>query len=197
MAVACGIAYWQSLVATCQTARRRLGQPTGRWSGPCLDAALQLAVRARHWPADRAAAALLAVARDPATLSPMRVAEAGTWWDDQSTTPAGPVLTPTNEDVAAAEAELSDSGGVRVLVQRQARAQLAAENLPVTRATVAVRALQLLHARRQAEASSMRTSRPGRLNVGRSANAAAGDGSGYPLRRDDADSARRPARHVS
>ncbi len=155
VAVACGIADWDSFVASCQAARRRLDQPTGRWSGPCLDAALQLAVRARHWPADRAAHALLAVARDPATRSPMRVAEAGPWWDDDDTPPRdGAIPRPSKEEVEAAEAELSDAGGIRVLVQREARAQLASDGLPITRATVAVRALQLLRARDHVGASA-------------------------------------------
>ncbi len=94
------------------------------------------------------------VARDPATRSPMRVAEAGPWWDDESTTQADAVLSPTEEEVEAAEAELSDSGAVRVLVQRAARGQLAAEGLPVTRVTVAMRALHLLRAREHVEASA-------------------------------------------
>ena len=47
----CGIDDWDGFVAQCQALRRQLGQPTGRWSQHCLLAAIQLAVRARNWPA--------------------------------------------------------------------------------------------------------------------------------------------------
>jgi hypothetical protein len=92
--------------------------------------------------------ALLAVATDPQTRSPMRLAEAGPWWDTTPSEPAGP---PGLEDVdlAALEAELDDVAGHRPVLQAQARAELAAERLPVTRATVTVRAVQILHRSRQ------------------------------------------------
>ena len=64
-----------------QRLRRDLGQPSVRWTGPCLTAALQLAVKVRSWPAAAARQALLLVAADTRTRSPMRLAEAGPWWD--------------------------------------------------------------------------------------------------------------------
>lgn len=141
----CGIGDWDAFVADCQRLRRTVGQPVGRWSGHCLLAALQLAVRGRGWPASRAAAALLLVAADPATRSPMRLAEAGPWWDE-------PTANAQHSDdgvdeLDAMEAELADSGGLRVLLQRQARDQLASEGMPATRTTVTRRAFELLRAR--------------------------------------------------
>jgi hypothetical protein len=137
----CGIGDWDGFVAQCQALRRQLGQPTGRWSKHCLLAAIQLAVRARDWPAAQAKTALLSVAADPATRSPMRLAEAGPWWDE-------PVVrdAPTGDpaELAAMEADLADAGGLRPLLQRQAREQLSAEGTPTTRSTVTRRAHALL-----------------------------------------------------
>ena len=94
-----------------------------------MDAALQLAVRVRQWPAEQAATALLALAGDPDTRSPMRLAKADPWWDGAA--PAGlPTALPSTQEVKAAESELKDAGG-----------------RPVQRATVAIRALELLQAR--------------------------------------------------
>ena len=78
----------------------------------------------------------------------MRLAEAGPWWD---TTPAEPAGPPGLEevDLAALEAELDDVAGQRPALQAKARAELAAEHLPVTRATVTARAVQILHRSRQ------------------------------------------------
>ncbi|HZV27263.1 MAG TPA: hypothetical protein VFG00_13340, partial [Acidothermaceae bacterium] len=140
----CGIDDWDGFVVECQSLRRQLGQPTGRWSKHCLLAAIQLAVRARHWPAAQVRAALLSVAADPNTRSPMRLAEAGPWWDEPVVrdTPAGDAA-----ELAAMEADLCDAGGHRVVLQRQAREQLSAEGAPLTRATVTRRAHTLLCAR--------------------------------------------------
>jgi hypothetical protein len=141
----CGIGDWDAFVADCHRLRRALGQPVGRWSGHCLLAALQLATGARGWPASRAAAALRVVAADPATRSPMRLAEAGPWWDEPTRVNA------TSGDVAelaAMEAALADTDGLRIALQRQAGAELAAEGSPVTRATVTRRAFRLLAQRR-------------------------------------------------
>jgi len=137
----CGIADWNKFVEDCQRLRRTLGQPVGRWSGHCLLAALQLATRGRGWPASHAAAALRAVAADPATRSPMRLAEAGPWWDEPTTSTAAPDGA---GELAAMEAELADTDGLRIVLQRQASAELAAEGSPVTRATVTRRAHRLL-----------------------------------------------------
>ena len=147
----CGIGDWDAFVADCQALRRQLGQPVARWSGHCLLAAIQLAVRTRGWSASHAAAALRAVAADPATRSPMRLAEAGPWWDE----PVGRDVPLGDADaLAAMEAELCDAEGLRVLLQRQAREQLATEGAPVTRATVTRRAHELLRARRAEEAEA-------------------------------------------
>jgi hypothetical protein len=64
----------------------------------------------------------------------------GHWWASTTTGADAP------DDLADLEAILSEVGGVRVVVQRQARAQLAAEGIPVTRRSVARRAVQLLDA---------------------------------------------------
>jgi hypothetical protein len=50
------------------------------------------------------------------------------------------------------EADLADAGGLRPLLQRQAREQLAAEGVPATRATVTRGAHALLNARLDNEA---------------------------------------------
>jgi hypothetical protein len=141
----CGIGDWDGFVAQCQALRRQLGQPTGRWSHHCLLAAIQLAVRGRDWPAAQAKTALLSVAADPATRSPMRLAEAGPWWDGPAAATA--VTDVAAADLAAMEADLSDAGGLRVVLQREAREQLGAEGAPTTRATVTRRAHALLTAR--------------------------------------------------
>lgn len=140
----CGIDDWNGFVTQCQALRRHLGQPTGRWSKHCLLAALQLAVRARDWPAAQTKAALLSVAADPITRSPMRLAEAGPWWDEPvpRDAPAGDTA-----ELATMEVDLCDAGGLRVVLQREAREQLAAEGAPTTRATVTRRAHALLCAR--------------------------------------------------
>ena len=144
IAETCGISNWSEFGEACRRARRTLGQPVGRWSNPCLGAALQLAVIAREWPAVAAPSALLAVAADPATRSPMRVAEAGPWWDGQA---SQSTATASREQVEAAESVLAEAGGIRVIVQREARVQLRAEGVPVSRASVALRARDLLLAR--------------------------------------------------
>jgi hypothetical protein len=141
----CGIADWDGLVADCQALRRQLGQPVGRWSGHCLLAALQLAVRVRGWSASRAPAALRTVAADPATRSPMRLAEGGPWWDEPTT--RATVAHAEVGEVAVMEADLADTGGLRVVLQREAREQLTADGQPVTRTTVTRLAHALLRAR--------------------------------------------------
>ena len=148
-----GITDMDAYVADVQALRADAGASTGRWSRPPLVAALQAAVRARGWPEHTAAAALKAVAADPATRSPMRLAEAGPWWD-LTASAAGHSPNRTEDDgcdqnrdhvaLDVAEAELAEADGLRVLLQRRAREQLAAEGAPVTRVTVLRRAHQLL-----------------------------------------------------
>jgi hypothetical protein len=139
---ACGITDVDVLVERCQASRRALGQPTGRWTRGCLLAAIQLA-HTRGWPGGSIGSALLAVAADPATRSPMRVAEAGPWWDQ--TQPVGPTVDDDARDVDDLEAELDAVAGRRPALQAMARAELTAEQLPLTRATVIRRASEILH----------------------------------------------------
>jgi hypothetical protein len=148
----CGIGDWDGFVNQCQALRRQLGQPTGRWSTHCLLAAIQLAVRARNWPAAETKTALLSVAADPATRSPMRLAEAGPWWDEPG--PATAASDIAAADLAAMEADPADAGGLRPLLQRQAREELAAQGVPTTRATVTRRAHALLNSRLDNEAGA-------------------------------------------
>lgn len=137
IAAACGIERWPEFVTEVQQLRRQLGAPVNRWAGPCLASALQLAVRGRGWPAEQAAQALRNVAADPKTISPMRVAEAGPWWDE------APTAEP-DEDLDEMEAALLEAGGARIQLQTQARNNLLAARLPVTRAAVTRAAFDLL-----------------------------------------------------
>ncbi|MFZ5848870.1 MAG: hypothetical protein ACOYX5_15970 [Actinomycetota bacterium] len=143
MATECGIEDWAQFVAEVQEVRRQLGAPITRWAGPCLAAALQLATRGRGWPPEQAGQALRRVAADPMTRSPMRVAEAGPWWDE-----APPEVTRGDLDqLRTMEAALLESGGIRIELQRQARRALEAAGLPITRDAVTRGAYQLLLAR--------------------------------------------------
>ena len=136
---AAGISDLEALARRCQDARRALGLPTGRWGERHLAAAVQLAL-IRGWPPALVQPALLTVAVDPGTRSPMRLAEAGPWWDQ----PPHPGVPPA-VDVAELEAELDDVAHLRPTLQAQARAELTAEHLPLTRSTVITRAVQILH----------------------------------------------------
>jgi len=140
--VACRITDLGAFTATVQGLRRDLGQPSVRWSAPCLGAAIQFAVKVRSWPAAHVRDALLLVAADPHTRSPMRLAEAGPWWDHAER----PGLTRTRQEqdeLDGLEATLADADD-RAALQRTARQQLTAEHEPVTRLTVARRACRLL-----------------------------------------------------
>jgi hypothetical protein len=128
---------WPEFVTEIQQLRRHLGAPVTRWAGPCLASALQLAVRGRGWPGEQAAQALRHVAADPKTISPMRVAEAGPWWDEEPT-------SEPDEDLRAMEEALLEAGGARIQLQTQARNNLLAARLPVTRAEVTRAAFDLL-----------------------------------------------------
>jgi hypothetical protein len=137
----CGIDDLDALASRCQGLRRALGQPTGRWTAPCLALAVRLAVTNRGWPPADVVPALLAVASDPLTLSPVRVAEAGPWWD---TPPAQPRGEDADAELAELEHRLAETHGRRPALQAQARAELQTEGVPVTRATVLRRATQIL-----------------------------------------------------
>ena len=99
----------------------------------------------RGWPPEQIQPALLTLAADRDTRSPMRLAEAGPWWDQPPPRPA----EIEGVDLAVLEAELDEVAERRPALQAQARAELAAEHLPVTRATVTARAVQILHRCRQ------------------------------------------------
>jgi Helix-turn-helix domain len=136
---ACGIDSVEDLSRRCIALRQAAGQPNARWSSQCLVMAIRLAVHHRGWPPAAVVPALLAIAADPATRSPGRLAEAGPWWD--TATPA----TPTEvADVSDLEQRLDDLGGRRPAIQAQARAELTAEGIPLTRSTVTRRACDIL-----------------------------------------------------
>ncbi len=141
-----GAQAWDHYVAQIRSARRDAGQSLTRWSPAHLLTALDLAVRGRGWPADRASDALLHVAADPNTRSPARAAEAGPWWDDPIGEPPEDQLDANLVDLADLEAELDATNGKRVLLQQQARQELARTRRPVTRRTVLQAAVELLHA---------------------------------------------------
>jgi hypothetical protein len=144
---ACGIADLDVLTAHCQQLRRIVGKPTARWTARQLLQVLHRAVAIDGWPPSAAVPALLAVAADPATTSPMRLTAPGPWWNLASR-PGPTVLTDAEQtelDALTADLhQLPDSG---VGARHTARAQLAAEQQPRTRLTVARRAVELLHQR--------------------------------------------------
>jgi hypothetical protein len=100
-----------------------------------------MAVVTRGWPATDVIPALLAVAADRESRPPGRVAEAGPWWGQPA---ADGAAAADAAELAAAEARLADLGGRPGAVQAQARAELTAERMPVTRATVTQRAIAIL-----------------------------------------------------
>ena len=138
VAETCGITDWPEFVEGIQQVRRELGAPATRWAGPCLAAALHIATQDKGWPVQQAANALTRVAADPETRSPMRVAEAGPWWDEPTT------KHDADEATARMEQALTEAGGARVRLQNQARTELTTRGLPVTRAAVTRRAYELL-----------------------------------------------------
>ncbi len=140
----CGITDLDGFAAKCIASRQVLGQPTARWTARCLAVVIRLAVIGKGWPADGVQAALLAVAHDPQTRSPARVAEAGPWWD---ATVLGADLRIDAGELADLEWRLSETGGLRPLLQAQARTELAGDGVPVTRRTVAQRACSILDRR--------------------------------------------------
>jgi hypothetical protein len=141
--IRCGITDLDALVERCRRARQALDRPTGRWTRHPLMAAIQLALT-RGWPPDLIEPALLSVAADPDTRSPMRLAEAGPWWDTHPR-PHDPAPGLDDVDLAALEAELDDVAEHRPALQAQARTELTGEHSPLTRSTVVARAVQILH----------------------------------------------------
>jgi hypothetical protein len=138
---ACGIGDLDAYATQVQAIRQQIGQPSVRWTGPCLLAALQLAVKVRSWPATAARQALLLVAADPRTRSPMRLAEAGPWWDHahKQTLHRTPQEQAELDGLEHLLADCDDRA-----LQAEARRQLADDGQPITRLSVARRATRLL-----------------------------------------------------
>jgi len=140
---ALGLRDLDGVVERCCEARRSRGLPTGRWTARVLIDVLAGAVLDDGWPATVAVPALVQLAADPVTRSPARLRCAGPWWDVAN--PSRSSLSAAEAaELAALEAVLAESDGARVLVQREARRQLTAEQTPLTRLTVARRAASLL-----------------------------------------------------
>ncbi|WP_143447860.1 hypothetical protein [Kineosporia sp. R_H_3] len=133
----------------CRRLRQDLGLPARLWTASDLEQVLVSAVRDHDRPADAAVPALLAIAADPATRSPARLPYPGPWWDTPVTTQAAKEGQARCADAATSELEelerrLAETDGARVALQRRARDLLLGEGRPVTRLTVARRAVQLL-----------------------------------------------------
>jgi len=128
---ACGVTDLDALAQRCAATRRVLGKPTARWTARCLSVVIKRAVVTRGWPAASIEQALLAVAGDPDSRSPARVAEAGPWWD--AVTVGADQATGAHE-LAAMEARLAETGGLRPAIQARARAELTAEGCPSSEA---------------------------------------------------------------
>lgn len=145
----CWIPDLDALAAHCQQLREAAGKPTGRWTARQLRAALDRAVTDDGWPASAAVPALLAVAADPATASPMRLTAPGPWWE----LPYGRPATVLSADEQAelhrltAQLELLPDSGVGA--RYAARAQLTTEQQPRTRLTISRRAVRIHQERRQ------------------------------------------------
>lgn len=134
-----------ALAAECQRLRRGLGLPAARWAPPRLVEVLHEAVAVRGWPAAAAGPALLAVAADPATKSPMRLTCPGPWWEAaEHTGEAEGSAERSADELAALEARLIEVGGLRVSLQQRARRELAAKGIPANRLSVSRRACELL-----------------------------------------------------
>ena len=134
----CGIHNLQDVAERCAAARRSVGRSVTRWSAICLVPAVRLSVRHRGWPAELVERALLTIAADPSTSSPMRLAEAGPWWDDPPDKPHD------GDELKRLEARLDSLDGDRVPLQAAARAELLEDGLPLTRGTVLHRACEIL-----------------------------------------------------
>lgn len=139
----CGVDDLDALASGCQQLRRRLGQPAARWSAARLVPVLRDAVVVKGWPASTAAAALVAVASDPLTKSPVRLSCPGPWWDAPTVRQSALTLDERNE-LDGLEVRLREADGRRVWLQQQARADLAERGEAVTGLGVARRACQLL-----------------------------------------------------
>ena len=136
---------FQDLIERVVAARLAAGHESHRWRATHLIDALRDAVLDKHWPADCAVPALLHLAGDRTTASPMRLGCPGPWWDRP------PRVTGTNaaegrDELERLEALLADADGRRPALQRRAREQLHRAGVPLTRVAVARHAVHLLGA---------------------------------------------------
>ena len=139
----CAVDDLEVLASRCQRLRLELGQNAALWSADRLLDVLTEAVSRRRWPAQLAAAALVRVAADPATRSPMRVVCPGPWWDKVSTSQLA-ARHDGHGELEGLEARLLEADGRRVWAQQRARADLADRGEPLSRLNVARRACELL-----------------------------------------------------
>jgi hypothetical protein len=139
----CRINDLEVLAGRCQRLRLDLGQNAALWSADRLVDVLTEAVTRRGWPGRLAAAALVRVAADPTTRSPMRLACPGPWWDEVS---AAKWTAPCDNgsELDRLEGRLLEADGRRVWAQQRARVDLAERGEPLTRLNVARRACDLL-----------------------------------------------------
>ena len=115
-----------------------------RWVAHCSADALRSANPVRHSSTQQAADALRRVAADPESKCPMRLAEAGVWWDEQPP-------SSTDEDVPAMEKSLIEADDGRVRLQSEAWRQRHAVGLPINQERRHISAYRLL--RQQAGAA--------------------------------------------
>ena len=103
---ACGITDLRALIGQLHDHRRRLARPITPWSRSRVLAALDAAVTHHGWPAADAVRALLTVAADRHTTSPMRLTAPGPWWNSppprQTPIKPTPVAAPRPEPGVAA-----------------------------------------------------------------------------------------------
>ena len=79
---ACGITDLRALIGQLHDHRRQLSRPITPWSRRRVLAALDDAAAAHHgWPPSDATRALLTIAADRHTTSPMRLTAPGPWWN--------------------------------------------------------------------------------------------------------------------
>lgn len=92
---ACGVSDLRALIGQLHDHRRRLSRPITPWSRRRVLAALDAAVTHHGWPPDQAVRALLAIAADRHTTSPMRLTAPGPWWNTRpEVQPSGPARAP-------------------------------------------------------------------------------------------------------
>ncbi len=78
---ACGITDLRSVIGQLHDHRRKVGRPITPWSRRRVLAALDAAIAQQGWPPDKSVRALLTIAADRHTTSPMRLSAPGPWWN--------------------------------------------------------------------------------------------------------------------